>query len=410
MADEWQPPPAGLSGLHRKLGVLVFADRTERDGIAAVLAGIAEPPLELRDADNNGARAAERVAADVIMFVCDHSRNSPVAAIAMAAPGADRPVRIALVRDRSARAIREALRAGADEVLFLPLDHEDVTRALLKVSETRTVEAPAAKGKLISMVSVTGGAGVTTMAANCAFALAHRAATKVALVDLDFQSGDLKAALNVEPERSILDLNDAAMRLNSVQIESVLTRHPSGVYLLAAPRRIEESEQISPAQVGVLLDLLAEMVEVVIVDVGRHINDTSVVVWERCDQLLYVLDQTIAAMRGAWRFLDLFGRLDLSCPQPRFVLNRWVARHPISEKHIVNTLGRPLLGRIPRDDAAIAQTLVRGEALWKVAPRSPLARSYEILARQIAGQSGGPAKPSRFLSKIFSRNGVHPVN
>ena len=139
MADEWQPPPAGLSGLHRKLGVLVFADRTERDGIAAVLAGIAEPPLELRDADNNGARAAQRVAADVIMFVCDHSRNSPVAAIAMAAPGADRPVRIALVRDRSARAIREALRAGADEVLFLPLDHEDVTRALAQSQRTSRV-------------------------------------------------------------------------------------------------------------------------------------------------------------------------------------------------------------------------------------------------------------------------------
>ncbi len=49
------------------------------------------------------------------------------------------------------------------------------------------------------MVSITGGAGVTTVAANCALALANCAAMKVALVDLDFQSGALEVALNVEP-------------------------------------------------------------------------------------------------------------------------------------------------------------------------------------------------------------------
>ena len=410
MAHKWQPSQTGLSGLRRKLGVLVFADGPERGEIRAALAGLAEPPLELREENNNGATAAESGAADVIMFVFDANHKSDPASITAATPGAERPVRIALMRQRSAHAIREALRAGADDVLFLPLDQEDLTRALLKVSETRVAQTPAARGKLISVVSITGGAGVTTVAANCALALANCAAMKVALVDLDFQSGALEVALNVEPERSILDLNDAAARLNSVQIEAALTRHASGVYLLAAPRRIEESEQISPAQVGALLDLMGEMVEVVIVDIGRQINDASLVVWERCDELLYVLDQSIAAMRGAWRFLDLFGRLDLSSPPPKFVLNRWVARHPIGEKHLVNTLGRPLLGRIPRDDAAVEQTIVRGEDLWKVAPRSPLTRSYELLARQIIGQPRDDHKRSRLLSKIFSRNGAHPRN
>ena len=36
--------------------------------------------------------------------------------------------------------MRRVLRAGADELLFLPLDPGDATRALLKVSESRLRE------------------------------------------------------------------------------------------------------------------------------------------------------------------------------------------------------------------------------------------------------------------------------
>jgi pilus assembly protein CpaE len=257
---------------------------------------------------------------------------------------------------------------------------------LVKISETRKPQDPAPRGKLISLVSVSGGAGVTTIAANCALALAHSMGKKVALIDLDFQAGDLAVALNVEPERSILDLTQPGERLNSVRIRSALYQHPSGVYLLAAPKRIEESERIPAAQVGVVVDLMRRMVDFVIVDIGRHINDASVVVWERCDELLYVIDHSIGTVRGAWRFMDLFDRLNIAGLEPRFVFNRLTPGHPIGEKHIIiiNTLGRPLAGRIPRDDANLARVSARGEDLWKVAPRSALTLSYETLAHQVS--------------------------
>jgi pilus assembly protein CpaE len=399
-------PDAGHAVSHRTLRVLMIADEAERDALRAALAGVTEPHLETSEiAPGAPARTAVKPT-DVVIFVFHKERKPAVSDAAVA--GHERPVRIALVHERSTQTIREALRAGADEVLFLPLDSGDLARALLKISETRRLPEAVVSGRLISLVSVTGGAGVTTMAANLGLALAHSAGKKVALVDLDFQSGDLAVALNLEPERSILDLNDPNLRLNSVQIESALTRHPSGVYLLAAPARIEESEQIPSAQVGAVLDLMRQMVDVVIVDIGRHIGDVSVVVWERSDELLYVLDQSIGAMRGAWRFLDLFGRLNLAGVQPKFILNRWAAHHPISEKHIVNTLGRPLAGRMPRDDKALEQALSRGEDLWKAAPRSPLTRGYEALAHQISDVDRGKRKRAGLLSKIFARNGARP--
>ncbi len=404
MALDSQTRETGASRVQPTLRVLVVASQPDLGEICSVLSGLTEPHLEVTQAEIGAPHSAVRDRVDVVMFVCAKTHQQPAPPV-VTARGSKPPLRIGLMHERSPQAIREALRAGADEVLFLPLDQGDLARALLKLSEARRSEEPAVSGKLISIVSVTGGAGVTTIAANCALALTHTEGKKVALVDLDFQSGDLAVALNIEPERTMRDLADSKLRLSSVQIEAVLTRHPSGVFLLGAPLHIEESEQIHAARVGAVLDVMRQMVDVVIVDIGRHIDDISVVVWERSDELLYVIDQSIAGMRGAWRFLDLFGRLQLTAVQPRFVLNRWMPRHPINEKQIVNTLGRPLIARIPRDDAALEQALGRGEDLWKAAPRSGLIRSYEALVRELSGPHHTPKK-NGFLRKFFSRNGT----
>jgi pilus assembly protein CpaE len=392
------------TGEARKLRVLLFADADNGAQIRAALQAT-EEPLDIHDADIAARPEQMRDPTDVVMFVFTSDRHPA----RIPAPGAElgkTPVRIALMKERAPQAVRAALRAGADEVLFLPVDQGELARALLKISEVSVAPQPGKRGRLISLVSVTGGAGVTTIASNCALALSHATDKKVALVDLDFQSGDLDAALNLEPEHSIVSLAETKIRLNSVQVESALTKHPSGIYLLAAPRKIEESEQIPSARVTDILSMLLEMVDVVIVDIGRHINDSSVTAWENSDQIVYVIDQSIGAIRGAWRFLDLFGRLNLSNIAPRIVLNRWVAHHPISEKHITNTLGRPLAGRLPRDDDAVRLVLTRGEDLWKVAPRSALTHAYEALASELCGLAQKKSKTGLFNKLFpFARNG-----
>ena len=39
-------------------------------------------------------------------------------------------------------------------------------------------------------------------------------------------------------------------KLDSIQLEAALTKHSSGVYLLAAPKRIEEGELVSDRTVA----------------------------------------------------------------------------------------------------------------------------------------------------------------
>ncbi len=83
--------------------------------------------------------------------------------------------------------------------------------------------------------------------------------------------------------------------------------------------------------IGEVLELMRQLFDFVIVDCGGYIDENAVAAWERSDHLFYLLDQSIAAARCAWRFVDLFGRLGLSGVEPNFILSRFQPHHPISE-------------------------------------------------------------------------------
>jgi pilus assembly protein CpaE len=279
---------------------------------------------------------------------------------------------------------------------------------LLKISETRRKAERQTGGVVVSLVSTVGGVGVTSLAANLGLALRYALNKRVAVVDLDLQTGGLAVFLNLEPERTIMQLCEGERKLDSIQLESALTKHPSGMYLLAAPKRIEDSELVADKTIGAVLELMRQLFDFVLVDCGGYIDENAVAAWERSDYLFYLLDQSIAAARCAWRFVDLFGRLGLSAVEPSFILGRYQPHHPISEEQITHTLGRPIYAKVPRDEKVLERVQLRAQDLWQVGPGSPLARSVEDLARRLA--SGGEVAiehggiMSRLLSAFGQRN------
>jgi pilus assembly protein CpaE len=383
--------------------LLVGEDEARRAEIKRALAALPDPQLEVLEASPRASAAGNGGApADVEMVVFEGEEELPLEYLHSQAAQSPRPILFALLAERAPNLMRRVLRAGADELLFLPLDTGEATRALLKISEARRRAERQAGGLIVTLVSTVGGVGVTSLAANLAVAARRTQDKRVGLLDLDLQSGGLSIYLNVEPSRSIMDVADPEKKLDSIQLESALTKHSSGVYLLAAPKRIEDSEMITDSTVAAVLELMRQLFDLVIVDCGSHVNATTVAAWERSDRLLYVIDQSIAAARCAWRFVELFGRLGLSGVEPHFVLSRYSPQHPISVEQLSNTLGRPLFAKIPRDEKAIERVHLRGQDLWEAAGSSPLAKATEELVVRICSASGqAPAEAGGI--KILSR-------
>jgi len=390
--------------------LLVGEAEDRRSEVKLALAALTDPPLEIIEAAPS-AGGSGWIPPDVSMVLFNGgSEEASLNFLQAQAEVTPRPVLVALVNERSPILMRRILRAGADELLFLPLDQGDVTRALLKISESRRRAERESSGVIVSIVSTAGGVGVTSLAGNLALALRYTLNKRVAVVDLDLQTSAMAVFLNLEPERTIMQLCEGDRRIDSAQLEAALTEHPSGIHLLAAPKRIQDGELISEKTIAAILGrpLIRELFDFVVVDCGSYIDENVVAAWESSDYLFYVLDQSIAAARCAWRFVDLFGRLGLAGVEPAFILNRFTQHHPITEEQITHTLGRPIYAKIPPDEKVLERMQLRAQDLWQVGSGTPLARSVEELARRLATGGEVVVEPSGSLvSRLLSFFGGH---
>ena len=389
--------------------MLVGDPGEQRTQLKTVLAALVEPELEIIEGEAaTAANLSENVAAppDATLVMVNGNEEAALSFLQSQSLHSPRPCLLAVLTARSAGLMKRVLRSGADEILFMPLDPGEATRALLKISEARWRTERREGGVVISVASLVGGVGVTSLAANLALALKslHQ---RVALVDLDLQTGGLAVFLNLDPEVTIMPLVRLDQKLDSIQLESALTKHQSGVYLLAAPKRIEEGELVSDITVGTVLDLIRQLFGYVIVDCGDHVDENGVAAWERSDHLFYVLNQSIAAARCAWRFIDLFERLGLATLEPRFILDRYNPSHPLTEKAIEATLAKPIYAKIPTDDRTFETIEMKAQSLFQVAPSSPVARAMLDLAAQVMPKVEPAAIHETFMSRLKAAFGTH---
>ena len=389
--------------------MLVGDPGDQRTQLKTVLSGLAEPELEIIEGESaTAANLSENASAppDATLVMINGNEEAALTFLQSQALNSPRPALLAVLTTRSAGLMKRALRSGADEILFTPLDPGEATRALLKISEARWRTDRRAGGVVISVVSLVGGVGVTSLAANLALALGSLK-QRVALIDLDLQTGGLAVFLNIDAEVTVMPLVRLDNKLDSIQLESALTKHSSGVYMLAAPKRIEEGELVSDITVGAVLDLVRQLFDYVIVDCGDHIDENAVAAWERSDHLFYVLNQSIAAARSAWRFIDLFERLGLTVLEPRFILNHYSPSHPLTEKAIEATLARPIFAKIPGDERTFEAIEMKAQDLFEVAPASPAARAMLDLAALVMPQAEISTPNESFMSRLLSAFGAH---
>ncbi len=404
-------PTLGVKNETRRgaLRVLLVGDAPEqRTEVRSALQALGEPPLVITEsaAGSNISLPGDQTP-DVSIVLLNGNEEHALQYLEGQAAHTPRPALFAMLTERSPGLMKRVLRAGADELLFLPLDIGEASRALLKISEARWRTERREGGVVCSFTSVVGGVGATMLAGGLGLALRHLMNKGVALIDLDLQSGGLAISLNLEPEVTILPLIRLERKLDSMQLESALTKHSSGLYLLAAPKRIEESEMISDLTVATVLDLMRQLFDFVIVDCGSHVDENAVAAWERSDHLFYVLQQSILASRSAWRFIDLFDRLGLSALKPKYLLNRYRPSYPITDRQIESTLGRPIFHKIPLDERTAERVELSGKDLWETAPGSPLAHGIGELAQRIVPDlaNGAVAADGGFLSRLRSAFG-----
>ncbi|NIM98996.1 MAG: AAA family ATPase [candidate division Zixibacteria bacterium] len=281
--------------------------------------------------------------------------------------------------------IMSAMRAGAQEFLVRPINPDELRKALQKVliAKEQTQGGAPRSGRIISVFSKKGGLGVTTLAVNLGVALSQTDNSKAALLDLDLQLGDITSFLNLSPDYNILDVLNERGEVDGVKLQSCMTRHESGVFVLSEPNDPAESENVSAQQIGQVLRHLRSMFSYVVIDAPHQFDSRTLEAFELSDHIIVVLAPNISSIRAAKKALAVFKSLGYVRDKVRVIVNRAGKKDPIKADEIEKTLRYPVTWVVPNDYRAVIEAINSGVPLVSQDGKSNVAKSILGLSNDI---------------------------
>jgi pilus assembly protein CpaE len=315
----------------------------------------------------------------------------PVLALWIARSVRDLADTIALVSDDAAL-YEQSLASGVTEFLGTEVDLEELdalfARSREHVKRISGIPLPPRSGSqqvpgaIIAVTSPTGGVGKTTVATNLAVALCRDTGSRVVIVDLDLQFGDVSSALGMPNRHSITDALSKAAARDSFVLSTFLGQHESGVAVLAAPASPVAADHLDSARVGHLLRQLVADFDYIVVDTAPGLDEPALAAIEQAAALITVTALDVPSTRGLRTTLDMLRELHLE-PQVRaVVVNQIAPVAGIGVADAAHALGVPVDVVIP-SRKAVALSTNQGVPVVDAAPRDPASKVVRTMARRL---------------------------
>lgn len=241
-------------------------------------------------------------------------------------------------------------------------------------------------GKIIAVCSAKGGIGRTTLTVNLAVALMKKNFS-VAIMDGDFQFGDVNLAMDLKSSLTIKDVLEGIAMLDEHSLANYLAVHESGVRVLSAPERPEFAELISNEAVGKILDCLLIQHEYIVVDTPVGLNEQSLRFIERADQILVVANLEMAALKNTKLFLETLKLLGLQ-DKVKIVINRSNMESVIKATDAAAILAENDPIYIPNDFQICSQSINLGVPFVIKHAKSEVAKGIFKMAELITSGNG----------------------
>ena len=202
--------------------------------------------------------------------------------------------------------VRRLVQLKVDDWLPKESSFVDVYKSCERLARAPSAERRTREAVCYSFFPAAGGAGTTTLAVQAAFSLAgdKKQPASVCLVDLNFQDGSVADYLDLTPSFKLEELASAPGRLDSQLLEVMLTRHESGLSVLAAPRLPARYLEISDGMIGTVLGLLSQSFDYLVVDLPKNWYPwTDNVIWGS-NHVYVVTNFTVPALKHARYIVD----------------------------------------------------------------------------------------------------------
>ncbi len=231
--------------------------------------------------------------------------------------------------------LRETVRAGALDILRLPVADDALLEAVEQAIETSAAMRTArgddrpeevekvGPGTVIAVVSASGGSGKTFLATNLAYHLVT-SKKQTCLIDLDLQFGELSTALRLKPRHTIHDLLAAETEEEDLasRLDEYLERHESGICVLAAPDDPEQADAIEAFHIATVIEAARSKFEYVVIDTPTALSEGVLVALEQADQIFCLATLDLPSVRNLGVMLTTLKKLKVPVERVTLLLNK----------------------------------------------------------------------------------------
>jgi pilus assembly protein CpaE len=340
-----------VSGVRLDRVLLVHPDPGVRQEIETVLRRVHERSIATRQTGALGIAVSIAREFDPRIIVLDLARDRALALTV--ARELRRPDRLLIglfnpLLDGSgsteAEFLRQAIRAGIDDFVPLPLSDAEMSAALAAGPEA--VSTPR-EGKTIAFFSHQGGVGTTTLAVNTALALgAAESQRSVALMDANVQFGCAAAHLGLVPEH---DLGDVVRDLDLGPMFPLPRVGPDpGIAVLASPLDPVVAERITPEDLSRVLIDLRRRFQTVVIDTAPVLDLMTLSVLDLSETIAVVTEASAPTIAGTARLLRMLASLGFEGDRVRLIVSRFRSAADVLPPNVVaKELGRAVDHVVP---------------------------------------------------------------
>ena len=291
--------------------------------------------------------------------------------------------------------IRRAMKAGARDFLTGTNITETLREAFAGIAPRHARQQEKEPGKLFVFASSKPGVGVTCAATNFALALTKESKARVVIVDMDLHQGDVALGLGITPAASVADALANHTRLDREFLSGILSRHSSGLSVLAAPEKNCFSAFSTEEGTARLIRLLREEFDYVVVDSSSCRGRVQEKLFDIADKVYLIAELSFPSLRNGHRLIAHFD-LRSAGQNLEVVLNRSNSKANVSEDQARQALRRPIAWKIPNGQAAMRAAWEAGTPLS--AEESVVMKALTEMAKAACGKAVETKKANGFLS------------
>jgi len=316
------------------------------------------------------------------------------------------PPVVAITQTFDAAVARRLMQMRVADFLVKPVPPVELVRTCARVAKAPAANTEATEAQIFTYLPAVGGAGVTTLAVQTAMLLLNsgaRGKTATCLVDLDFQHGACADYLDIEPRLNLGEIEPRPERLDRQLLEIMISQHPSGLAVVAAPNQPAEMRSFDPDVVTRLLDLVSSHFDYVVFDMPRTWFSWTDSVLLGSNKLFIVTETTVPGLRHAKQLVEAIRERLGDGPKPQVIINRFERKlfsPGLRRADVEQAIGDAFAACIPNHYGLVREAIDRGVPLDEVKPGNKItAQLKKLILPQTAAKPG--KEPAAASAKKF---------